>query len=372
MNFLFSKKRNRHQNLNLSAFIGIFSNLILFIMKLSGGLISGSIALISDAFNNLFDFSNSIITLITNKLTQKPADEDHPFGHGRTEYIGTQFISFLILFIGINLLFESIDKIRNPQPFYFSLWFVLILISSIMIKWLMVVANKRIYQLTQSDLIEAVILDSKLDVYSSILLLIALWAQQFIDFPIDGIAGVILSALLIYQGILLLKNTLSKLLGRKLSSQLMSEIDAIINEHPEILGYHNLKGHDYGPNHIHVSIDIELPDTMNLVDAHRIVDSIERELNAQLNIDSVCHIDPISSDLALQKEMHQLVLDLGVDELSINKLYCVRGHYRTSIFLDLNIQDKEAYKKQKESVIEKAKRLDENVSFHFSLNGKEY
>lgn len=371
MNFLFSKKRNRYQNLNLSAFIGIFSNLILFIMKLSGGLISGSIALISDAFNNLFDFSNSIITLVTNKLTQKPADEDHPFGHGRIEYIGTQFISFFILFIGINLLLESIEKIRNPQPIDFSLWFVLILMGSIFIKLFMVIANKRIYQQTQSDLIQAVILDSKVDIYSSILLLFALWIQQFVDFPIDGLAGLILSVLLIIQGISILKNTLSKLLGKKLSNKLITQIDAIINEHPEILGYHNLKGHDYGPNHIHVSIDIELPDTMNLVDAHRIVDSIERELNAQLNIDSVCHIDPISSDKELQKEMYQLVLDLGVNEKSINKMYCVRGHVRTSVFLDLNCKDKETYTKQKQTIIEKAKSLDENVSFHFSLNGKE-
>lgn len=367
---LFMKIQNRDAALKFSSIIGLIGNLILVITKLSIGFMSGSLALISDGFNNLLDFSNSIITLITSYIASKPADENHPFGHGRAEYIATQFVSFFIIYIGITIIIESIQKLLNPSHVQYDFWFYIVLILSVLIKLLMTIINSRLNKQYESPLLKAVIVDSKMDVYSSLLLLGALLIQPFVKFPIDTLSGVIIALILIYQGIQLLKNTFSELLGRQLSETMIHKINQIINQHPSILGYHNLKGHDYGPNHIHVSVDIELPDTTNLVDAHRIVDEIERHLSKELNIDVVCHIDPISSDQELNDEMYQIVLGLGLTPSQISRFSCVRGHLRTSIFLSLKAKSHDEFETLKNLVHQNAVKLDRNLSFHFSMDGE--
>lgn len=368
--FLNFKDKTRQQLLKTSAYYGLISNFILFCSKLIVGLLSGSISIISDAFNNLLDFSNSIITLVTTFFASKPADDSHPFGHGRVEYISTQFVSFFILYVGITLLLKSIEQIRTAQAIQFNMWLYAVLILSFIVKASMVLYNKKITSVIHSDLIDAVIIDSKMDVISSIILLVALSLQRFVSLPIDGVAGLILSVILIYQGIGILGKTLSKLLGKSLSEEMISDIDKIINQHHHILGYHNLKGHDYGPNHIHVSVDIELPDTTNLVDAHRIVDEIERQLNNELNIDAVCHIDPISTDEQLNQELLHVVLDVGKGyfELEdITKFACVRGHLRTSVFITLDSKKNPQFGDNKERFLKKAKKETPYLSFHVIL-----
>lgn len=367
----FNNDNTREDYLKSSSYFGLLMNLILFTSKISIGLISGSIAILSDGFNNLLDFSNSIITLVSTHLSSKPADENHPYGHGRVEYIATQFVSFFILYIGISLLIESIDLIFNPKPIDLSIWLYAVLILSFILKGLMVLYNMRIKKKVDSDLIDAVIMDSKADVISSLILLVAMLLQPYSHYPIDGFAGLVLSVILILQGVGLLMRTLSKLMGKKLNDETIERIDQIINSHPTILGYHNLKGHDYGPNHIHASVDIELADTTGLSEAHLIVDEIEKKLREELMIDAVCHIDPISSDPQVNKEMFEVVLALGHDLFTkedISKFSCVKGHLRTSVFINFSFEDRSHFELIKSRLLSRAEKECPSLSFHVILD----
>lgn len=367
LNLFNLQKQPREELFKYSAILGLIGNLILFSSKLFIGLFSGAISLVSDAFNNLLDFTNSLITFLAAYILGKPADKDHPYGHGRMEYISAQFVSFFILFVGINLLLKSMNQITNPVKIAFSPWLYVVLIISVGIKGLFVFFNHQIYKYTKSDLIEAVMLDSKMDVLSSLMLLGAMVAQFYTSFPIDGFAGVIISLMLLIQGISILKKALSKLMGHQLSEDSILVINEIINSHPKILGYHNLKGHDYGPNHVHVSVDIELPDTMDLVVAHNIVDEIEKQLNKDLGIDAVCHIDPISSNDELNEEMIKTVLKLSqgyFHESDIIKFSCVEGHLRTSVFITL---DDENFNDKREEFITFVQQQAPHLSFHINV-----
>lgn len=361
---------NRQGEIKTSATIGMSVNIILFIAKFIISIISGSVSILSDAFNNLSDLFSSIITLVSAYLTQKPADENHPYGHGRVEYIATQLVSFFIIYVGITLLIESIKQILNPQPLEVSSWIYLVLILSILLKGWMMLKNQKIKKKIDSDLIEAVVVDSRNDVISSVVLLIAMLIQPKTSLPIDGMVGTLLSILILYQGYEILRNSISKLLGKKISDETIKVIDKIINSDPNVLGYHNFKGHDYGPNHIHVSVDLELPDTTDLNTAHRIVDSIEREIYQAVKVDVVAHIDPISSDEELNQRMYQEVLELTSDLFNptvIEKFSCVKGHHRTSIFLTLNLPNEQEYNRIRNQLVQRAKQHKEELSFHFEL-----
>lgn len=361
------KQSNRQKEIKHSSQIGIGTNLFLFISKFIVSLLSGSVSILSDAFNNLSDCFSSIITMISVYFADKPADKDHPYGHGRSEYIATQFVSFFIIYVGITLLWESSKQIISPKPLEISWWVYGVLILSIYLKGWMWMMNQRIVKKTNSDLIKAVVIDSRNDVIASCLLLLAMSLQPHTSLPIDGFFGLVLSVIILIQGIAVLRNSMSKLLGKKISDDMIAEIDKIINRHPDVLGYHNFKGHDYGPNHIHVSIDLELPDATELNKAHKIVDSIEREVHQLLGVDVDAHIDPISSDTELNRLMYNKVVELShdlFDAQQITTFYCVKGHYRTSIFISLNIEDDERFKFVKKELLERAKNDTSNLSFH--------
>ena len=369
-------KDQRQQEIKYSSYIWMCTNLFLFECKLVLSIISGSVSILSDAFNNLSDLFNSIATFVSAYLAEKPADKTHPYGLGRAEYIATQLVSFFFLYVGITLFFQSINQINNPKPLDISISVYVILTLSIILKGWMMIINRRIAKKTKSDLIDAVVVDSRNDALSAILLLAAMILQPRTSLPVDGVAGVILSIVILYQGVEILRKSMSKLLGKKLSQEMISEIGRIINKHPAVLGYHNFKGHDYGPNHIHVSVDLELPDTTDLNTAHKIVDSIEREIYQSIKVYVVAHIDPISSDKDLNKEMYEVVKELSKDIFDtkrITKFSCVKGHYRTSIFVTLDIKENEEFKQIKSALLAKAKKDTPSLSFHVeSKYGENY
>lgn len=356
-----------------SAITGLIANLILFTSKISIGLLTSTVSLISDAFNNLSDFASNLIGLISTKLALKPADEDHPYGHGRVEYIATQFVAFLVLWVGITLLVKSIKRIINPLPLEVSSIIFMVIALSIFLKLFLVLRNKQFYKQTQSDIIAALIVDSKYDVISSLFILVAMIIQFFVDLPIDGIAGFVISLIILKQGYDILNQSLSKLLGKQLSNDLIQIIDEVVASEQDVLGYHNLKGHDYGPNHIHVSIDLEMSDHLDLNTAHDIVDRIEKQIYQKTSADVVAHIDPISSDKELNQMMKELVLKYGENHITLKdivKLFCVSGHLRTSVFITLSKQ----YEYKREALLqlfqEKAKEEGLDVSFHIEFQEK--
>lgn len=277
----------------LSGVLGIFCNLILFIVKLSIGLIMNSIAITSDAFNNLSDMGSSIITVIGAKMSNQVPDEEHPFGHGRFEYIASLIISFIIMVVGFELLKNAFDKILNPEPVEFNFLLIGILTISILVKVWMYSYNKYIGKLIDSKLNMATAYDSLNDVIATGAVIMTTVIGKFLDFPIDGIAGLAVSLLIIYTGFSVAKDTVNILLGMSPSEELVENISEYILRGEIIDGLHDLKVHDYGPGRSLASVHVEVSDQLDLVTAHEAIDKIEKEILNELGVDIVLHIDPM-------------------------------------------------------------------------------
>lgn len=277
----------------LSGILGILCNVFLFLLKLSIGLMMNSIAILSDAFNNLSDTGSSIVTIVGAKISNKDADPEHPYGHGRSEYIASLIISFIIMLVGIELLREALAKIRHPEPLAFSLPLIIILGVSILVKLWMYSYNTYIAKAIGSTVNKATAMDSLNDCIATGAVVVATILGQYTAFPIDGVAGTIVSLLIIYTGFSLAKETVHLLLGTGPSPETIQNIENLIQRHGTVSGVHDLKVHDYGPGRVIASVHVELSDQTDLVDAHERVDCIEKEIKKELGIDIVIHVDPI-------------------------------------------------------------------------------
>jgi cation diffusion facilitator family transporter len=277
----------------LAGVIGVICNIFLFGVKLTIGLIMNSIAITSDAFNNLSDTGSSLVAIIGAKLSGRDADQEHPFGHGRFEYIASLIISFIIVLVGFELLKSSFDKIIHPEALGFNLVLMVILILSVFIKVWMYSYNRYIGKVINSGVNRATASDSLNDVIATSAVIITTLVGQFVDFPLDGIAGVIVSLLIMYTGFGVAKDTVNVLLGMSPSEELVERIHQLIDSNEHIVGSHDLKVHDYGPGRTIASIHAELSDQTDIVKAHSIIDALEKLIMAELCIDIVIHVDPI-------------------------------------------------------------------------------
>jgi cation diffusion facilitator family transporter len=277
----------------LAGVIGVICNIFLFGVKLTIGLIMNSIAITSDAFNNLSDTGSSLVAIVGAKLSGRDADQEHPFGHGRFEYIASLIISFIIVLVGFELLKSSIDKIIHPESLSFNLVLMIILILSVFVKVWMYSYNRYIGKVINSSVNRANASDSLNDVIATSAVIITTLLGQFIDFPLDGIAGVIVSLLIMYTGYGVAKDTVNVLLGMSPSEELVERIHQLIDSNEHIVGSHDLKVHDYGPGRTIASIHAELSDQTDIVKAHSIIDALEKLIMAELCIDIVIHVDPI-------------------------------------------------------------------------------
>ncbi|MCA0386286.1 MAG: cation diffusion facilitator family transporter [Firmicutes bacterium] len=277
----------------LAGFIGIGCNILLFVVKLILGLMMNSIAIISDAFNNLSDTGSSLVAVVGAKLSGREADHEHPYGHGRFEYIASLVISFIILLVGFELFKSSVSKVLNPEPVIFSWILTIILILSVLVKAWMYSYNHYIGKLISSSVNHATAADSLNDVIATSAVIITTILGNYIQFPLDGIAGIVVSTLVMLTGFNIAKDTVSLLLGMSPSEEIVTQIYAIINSNEFIVGAHDLKVHDYGPGRQIASIHTELSDQTNIVKAHAIVDGLEKRVLRELGIDLVIHVDPI-------------------------------------------------------------------------------
>ena len=277
----------------LAGVIGVVCNIFLFAVKLIIGLTMNSIAITSDAFNNLSDTGSSLVAIIGAKLSGRDADQEHPFGHGRFEYIASLIISFIIVLVGFELLKSSFDKILHPEALSFSLILMVILILSVFIKVWMYSYNRYIGKVINSSVNRANASDSLNDVIATSAVIITTILGRFVNFPLDGIAGVIVSLLIMYTGYGVAKDTVNVLLGMSPSEELVARIHEIIDSNEHIVGSHDLKVHDYGPGRTIASIHTELSDQIDIVKAHTIIDALEKLIMAELCIDIVIHVDPI-------------------------------------------------------------------------------
>ncbi|MEG1313866.1 MAG: cation diffusion facilitator family transporter [Bacilli bacterium] len=305
-NFLIEKFVPDHSNVKnkkvrekygyLGGIIGILVNLVLFGVKFTVGAIVNSIAVTADAFNNLSDVGSSIITIFGFKLSSKPADKEHPFGHGRIEYISGLIVAFLVLMVGFEFVKSSFDRIKNPTPVEFSyVPFALLLISILFKVWLSRF-YKNVGNKISSSALQASGVDALSDVVSSSTVALSLLLSRFTSLPIDGYIGMVVSGVILYAGYNLIKDTLNPLLGAAPDKELVVEIQKMLLDYDYIDGVHDLLVHNYGPGRIIASIHAEVPSDISVVKIHEIIDKAEKEISAALDIYLVIHMDPITTD----------------------------------------------------------------------------
>ena len=322
----------------VSGIMGIVFNIILFAIKLFAGTVSGSIAITSDAFNNLSDAGSSVITLFGFKLSGAKPDDDHPYGHGRMEYIAGFVVSLLILYMGFELIKSSIGKIINPAPVSADIVSLVILAVAIIIKIYMYFYNKKIAEKINSSAVKATAADCISDAVSTAVVLAATIVMKFTDIAIDGWCGLLVALFIFKSGIGAAKDTVGLLLGNGPDPDLVENVKNIVMSHEEIIGIHDLMVHDYGPGRRVISLHGEVAANGDLIYLHDVIDGIERELKEKLGCSAIIHMDPIDIDNEKTSEIYKKVKELAksVDErLSIHDLRIVSGPTHTNIVFDV-------------------------------------
>lgn len=322
----------------LGGVVGIICNAFLFIVKLTIGILIKSIAIISDAFNNLSDMGSSLVAIIGSKISNRHPDKEHPFGHGRIEYISSLIVSFLIMMVGLELVRSSFERLLNPEALEFNPVLILILCLSVLVKVWMFFYNRYIGTMIQSGVMKAVATDSLNDVFATTAVIISTVVGHFFSLPIDGAVGLVVSGLIIYTGFDIAKNTIDVLLGNPPSPELVSQIESAILEGEGIVGVHDLVVHDYGPGRIMASAHAEVPDTADVVKVHEVIDEIEQKIFKDMDIHIVLHTDPISVNCERTNSIKELVTDIVKkinDELSIHDFRLTDGENRINLIFDL-------------------------------------
>lgn len=302
--------RVRESYANLAGIVGILTNSMLFLIKLSVGLLSNSVSILADAFNNLSDAASSIITIVGFKMASKPADAEHPFGHGRIEYISAMIVSFMVMLVGIQFVKTSFDRIINPSTVTFELLPFILLIISIGFKFWLSIFNKSIGNKINSSTLKATATDAMGDVFTSTTVVVSFLISNFTTFPIDGYIGILVALAIVYSGFSLVKETLSPLLGEPPDPVLVSNITDMVMSYDNITGIHDLIVHNYGPGRIMASIHAEIPSNIDIMEIHHIIDKAEREISKKLNLYLVIHMDPICVDTDEVIEARKVVEDV--------------------------------------------------------------
>jgi len=321
----------------LSGTVGILLNLCLSAGKLAAGVLTGSISVVADAFNNLSDAGSSVVTLIGFQMAGKGADADHPFGHGRIEYLSGLLVSLLILLVGVELFKSSLDKILHPTPVVFSWLSAVILALSIAVKLWMCLFNRTLSKRIQSAAMAATATDSLSDAVATGVLLLGLLAGRFLDLPLDGWLGVAVSLFIFRSGWGAAKDTVDPLLGKGADPELVRAIEATVLAHPEITGLHDLVIHDYGPGRQMMSFHAEVPADCDVMATHDVIDNIERELRHTYGIETVVHMDPVRTD-ALTLELKDKITHLvhAIDPaLTIHDFRITSGPSHTNLIFDV-------------------------------------
>jgi len=322
----------------VASIIGIFTNVLLFLIKILVGIIFNSISITADAINNLSDSGSSIVTLLGFKISGKPADEKHPYGHARMEYISGLIVSFIILLLGVQLTKSSIDKIIVPQEAKFSMISIIILVVSILIKLWQSLFYKKIGNIINSTTLVATSIDSRNDILSTSAVLIAAIITQFTGFNLDGYMGVVVAIFIIISGISLVNDTISPLLGMAPSKEFVDKIYKKILSYEGVIGLHDLTVHSYGEGKCFASVHCEVPAKQDIMKSHDIIDNIERDFLNQEGINLVIHLDPVITDDEKTNELKSTVekmINQISSKLSIHDFRVVWGLSHSNLIFDI-------------------------------------
>ena len=318
--------------------MGIALNILLFLGKFLAGTISGSIAITADAFNNLSDAGSSFITLIGFKLGSQKPHPEHPFGHGRMEYLSGLAVAVLIIVMALELFKSSFDKILHPEVLECSAVIVLILLASIAVKIYMAIYNHNVGKKIHSAAMGATAKDSMSDTIATTVVLISTIVGAIWGIPIDGYCGVLLSILIFMAGIGAIKDTVGPLLGTAPDKEFVERIEEIVMAHDIVKGMHDLVVHDYGPGRVMISLHAEVPHTEDILVIHDEIDNIEEELGDKLNCEAVIHMDPIIMDDEKVNEVKEyvgnIVFQVG-EELNFHDFRMVSGNSHTNLIFDV-------------------------------------
>ncbi len=324
----------------LCGIMGIILNIVLFGIKMLAGLLSGAISIMADAFNNLTDAGSSVITLIGFRMSGQKPDKDHPFGHGRIEYLSGLLVSMIIILVGFELGKTSVNKIISPEAVEFSIVAVIILACSCIVKAYMAFYNFSIGKKISSAAMRATAQDSLSDCVATAVVLVCLLISRFANLNIDAYCGLAVSGFIIFSGLRAAKETMDPLLGMPPSEEFIKQIEQTVRAHEEIVGIHDLIVHDYGPGRTMISLHAEIPADSNILQIHDTIDNIEKELRERLGCDAVIHMDPIEVDDELTSTVREKVASLVtcIDSgLTIHDFRIVTGPTHTNIIFDVVI-----------------------------------
>lgn len=354
---------------SLAGIVGICVNILLFIVKVIAGIVSGSISIITDGINNLTDASSSIITLVGFKMSTKPADEDHPFGHQRIEYLTGVIISFIILFIGIFLGIESVKKLIDPSMPTPNIFVYIILGVSILGKLWLAIFNRKMSKDIDSSTLKATSQDSLNDsISTTVVLIVNIICHIFATTPflvyLDGLTGIALSIMILVSGIKTLKETMDPLIGSNPTKEDVEKISKIVESYDGVLGIHDLVIHNYGPNKTFASIHVEVDAKVDVMISHDLMDVIERDVRDNHGIDLTIHMDPVNIDDEETIKTKEKVIEIvkRIDEsLTIHDFRMVKGITHTNILFDIAIPIKFKMTKQelRKYLTQEIKELDE-------------
>ena len=360
----------------LGAFTGIVLNILLFLGKLIAGILSGGIAVIADAFNNLSDAGSSIMTFVGFKMAGMPADSEHTYGHGRMEYVSGIIISFIIMMMGFELGKSSVEKIFSPEKSEFSVIAVCVLGASLLVKLWMALFNTNLGKRIDSNTMKAAAADSLSDCISTSVVIICMFIQLFTGFDLDAYAGIVVALFILYTGFNTFRESLTPLLGTKPKKELVDEIENTVMSYPGIVGVHDLMVHDYGVGRMVISLHAEVNCTMNIMNAHELIDLVEDDLKEKYRCSVTIHMDPVVVNDEKVDEIKKTVLDIikGIDNsLTIHDFRMTDGVSRINVIFDLvtpfgfRYKDGELSSMVKNAISEKDNRLNAVITVERSM-----
>ncbi len=331
-------RRVREQYIALSGVLGIFSNLLVFSLKLVVGLAANSIAVISDAFNNLTDVGSSVIAVFSARISNRPPDRQHPHGHGRFEYVASLVVAFLIFTVGIELLRRSYDRLINPEPVEYSVPLIAILGFSVLVKLWMYSYNRYIAAKIHSSINRANAFDSLSDSLATGVILASVLVSRGMDVPVDGFLGLLISILIMYSGFDVARDTVNLLVGQSPEPSLIQQIDRMVRSAGLVVDVHDLEVHDYGPGRVSASVHAVVPDTAGIVETHTVIEEMEKKIEAETGVRMTIHMDPISTDEEKTRKVRQDVdtcLDFEPGFYQIEDFRIAQGQQKILVMFDL-------------------------------------